>query len=66
MESENEHLPNLHPVETILQNFKNRRTQMQQQQQASNLNSKNSDKIVARMDKLENKLDKIMKHFGVK
>ena len=63
---DNGHLPNLHPVETILQNFKTRRTQMQQQQQTAQLNSKNNDQVMARVDKLEQKIDKIMKHFGVK
>jgi thiol-disulfide isomerase/thioredoxin len=63
---ENEHLPNLHPVETILQNFKNRRNQMQQQQNTANLKAQSNDELINRIDKLEQKIDKIMNHFGVK
>tara|TARA_R100000008_G_C3554709_1_gene152523 strand:- start:142 stop:924 length:783 start_codon:yes stop_codon:yes gene_type:complete len=62
---ENGHLPNLQPVENILQNFKNRRLQMQQQS-ALQADSKSVEKITNRIDEIEQKLDKLMKHFGVK
>ena len=64
---ENEHLPNLQPVEAILQNFKNRRNQMQQQQQQQNNNQPGlNPSQEARMSRLEQKMDKLMKHLGVK
>ena len=62
---ENTHLPNLQPVENVLQSFKNRRNQMQQQQQLQN-DSKGVEKIVDRVNKIEEKLDKLIKHLGVK
>jgi len=73
-QEENSHLPNLQPVDKMLQNFKNRRNQMAQQQAPppaaptalpavdnTKLNTMN-----ARVQALEVKLDKIINHFGVK
>ena len=62
---ENPQLPNLQPVEAILQNFKNRRNQMQQQQQLQS-DSTGIEKITNRINTLEQKMDKLMKHLGVK
>ena len=62
---ENKHLPNLQPVENIVQNFKRRRDQMQQQQQQQNPQGLNSNQE-ARLTRLEQKMDKLMKHLGVK
>ena len=61
---ENTHLPNLQPVENLIQNFKNRRSQMQQQQSLQN-DSKGVEKIVDRVNNIEKKLDKLIKHLGV-
>tara|TARA_R110002051_G_C8659913_1_gene488870 strand:- start:255 stop:1019 length:765 start_codon:yes stop_codon:yes gene_type:complete len=60
--SENGHLPNLQPVDVVLQNFKKRRNQMQQQNNQQELNP-NQD---ARLTRLEQKMDKLIKHLGVK
>jgi hypothetical protein len=50
-QEENKHLPNLQPVDTVIKNFKNRLNQMNQDQ---------------RMTVMEQKLDKLMNHLGVK
>ena len=79
-QEENKHLPNLQPVDTIVQNFKKRRNQMAQQQPQSgnqpavdNQLSKNNEvgraqlnTLDAKVQSLEVKVDKIMTHFGVK
>jgi len=61
---ENEHLPNLQPVDTVLNNFKNRKKQLQNQQTPQEKDV--STKLLKRVDILERKLDKMMKHLGVK
>ena len=61
---DNTHLPNLQPVENILESFKNRRNQMQQQQQ-NNPQGLNPEQN-ARLVRLEQKVDKLIKHLGVK
>ena len=61
---ENEHLPNLQPVEVVLKNFKQRQQQMQQRQTPQEKDV--STKLIKRVDSLEKKLDKLMKHLGVK
>ena len=61
---ENEHLPNLQPVEVVLKNFKQRQQQMQQRQTSQEKDV--STKLIKRVDTLEKKLDKLMKHLGVK
>jgi len=60
----NEHLPNLQPVDTVLNNFKNRKKQLQNQQTPQEKDV--STKLMKRVDILERKLDKLMKHLGVK
>ena len=54
---ENKHLPNIQPVDRIIQNIKN------QQQNNPNMVVKN---LEVKINTLEAKLDKMMKHFGVK
>jgi len=61
--SENGHLPNLQPVDVVLQNFKKRKNQMQQQQNNPQELNPNQD---ARLTRLEQKMDKLIKHLGVK
>ncbi len=60
----NEHLPNLQPTETILSNLKNRRSQMQNQQKQNSQGLNPNQE--ARLTRLEQKMDKLMKHLGVK
>jgi len=63
---ENSHLPNLQPVENILSAFKSRRNQLKNQnQQQVNPQGLNSNQE-ARLQRLEQKMDKLMKHLGVK
>jgi len=65
---ENSHLPNLQPVEKIISAFKARRTQVKNQnqnQQQTNSQGLNPSQE-ARMSRLEQKMDKLMKHMGVK
>ena len=61
---ENEHLPNLQPVEVVLKNFKQRQQQMQQRQTPQEKDI--STKLIKRVDSLEKKMDKLMKHLGVR
>ncbi len=61
---ENEHLPNLQPVEVVLKNFKQRQQQMQQRQTPQEKDM--STKLIKRVDSLEKKMDKLIKHLGVK
>ena len=81
-QEENKHLPNLQPVEKIVENFKQRRDQMKNQ---PNPNQPNPNQPIqsntnagtqidntqlntmdARVQALEVKIDKIINHFGVK
>ena len=73
---ENKHLPNIQPSSSIVSNIKNRRNQMKNQRQpgqppqgapqgapgAAGLNPDQN----ARITRLEQKLDKLIKHLGVK
>ena len=67
-QEDNSHLPNLQPVESSVQNLKNRRNQMQAQGQAPAAGVDNSkiNTLEAKVTALEVKIDKIMSHFGVK
>ena len=62
----NSHLPNMIPGETIVQRFKQRRDGQgnipNQPAQATNLNPEQE----ARLQRVEQKLDKLIKHLGVK
>ena len=72
--SDNKHLPNLIPADTIIERFKQRQNAAQQgppsgvgapggvQVQAASLNPDQE----ARLSRLEQKLDKLIKHLGVK
>tara|TARA_R100000152_G_C6741697_1_gene165496 strand:+ start:171 stop:1019 length:849 start_codon:yes stop_codon:yes gene_type:complete len=66
---DNNHLPNLQPGESIVNNLKNRRNQMKNQATgnapaagSSNLSPDQN----ARLQRLEQKVDKLIKHLGVK
>jgi len=59
---ENEHLPNLQPVDNVIQNLKRRRDMSKQQNNSTALNPNQE----ARLARLEQKMDKLMKHLGVK
>ena len=59
---ENKHLPNLQPVNNVIQNLKRRRDASKQQVNPQGLNSNQE----ARLQRLEQKMDKLMKHLGVK
>jgi thiol-disulfide isomerase/thioredoxin len=61
--NENSHLPNLQPVENIINNFKQRRDGTQQPVQQQPV--QNQQALTGRIDTLEQKLDKLMKHLGV-
>ena len=70
-QEENKHLPNLQPVDNIVQNLKNRRDQMAAQQGgiqpgAVAVDDTKLNTLDAKVQALEVKIDKIMNHFGVK
>ena len=67
-QEENNHLPNLQPIDNILNNVKARRDQMNTQpsQAAAGGGSSLTADQNARITRLEQKLDKLIKHLGVK
>ena len=72
-QEQNKHLPNLQPVEQIVQQMKQRRTQMAQQAGGGApvaaggvVDNTKLNSMDARVQALEIKIDKIMSHFGVK
>jgi hypothetical protein len=70
-QEENNHLPNLQPVDNMIQQIKNRKNQLLQQQPnantaGNNLNETKLNTLDAKVQALEVKIDKLMNHFGVK
>ena len=70
-QEENKHLPNLQPVDNVVQNLKNRRDQMAAQQAgtqpgAPTVDNAKLNTLDAKVQALEVKIDKIINHFGVK
>ena len=71
-QEENKHLPNLQPIETVVQQVKARRTQMAQQgggpgaPAGGAVDNTKLNSMDARVQALEVKIDKIITHFGVK
>ena len=75
-QEENKHLPNLQPIDQVVQNLKNRRNQMAAQQAGGTppdvppavgvVNNTQLNTMDAKVQALEVKIDKIMNHFGVK
>ena len=62
---ENSHLPNMIPSDTIVERFKQRRD-AQGNQSAMQGGAKLSPDQEARLARVEQKLDKLIKHLGVK
>ncbi len=75
-QEENKHLPNLQPVDQMVQNMKNRRDQMAAQQAGIQpgvrapgtpaVDNTKLNTLDAKVQALEVKIDKLMSHFGVK
>ena len=72
-QKENNHLPNLQPIASMITQMKTRRDQMAGQGGApvapaagGAVNSAQLNTMDARVQALEVKLDKLMDHFGVK
>jgi len=69
-QKENKHLPNLQPVDNIVQQLKSRRNQMPgaapQIATGGTVDNSKLNSMDARVQALEVKIDKIMNHFGVK
>ena len=63
---ENSHLPNLQPADQLIENFKKRNQQGQQpQMNQAAVNNPKINSIEAKVQALELKVDKIIKHFGI-
>ena len=66
-QEENKHLPNLQPVDNMVQQMKNRRNQMANQGQPGQLSANAPQlQLENRLAALETKMDKLMTHLGVK
>jgi thiol-disulfide isomerase/thioredoxin len=69
-QEENNHLPNLQPIENTLRMIKQRRDQMKAQQGgmpgAPAVDNAKLNSLEAKMTALEVKMDKVINHFGVK
>ena len=71
-QEQNKHLPNLQPVDNMIQQMKNRRDQMAAQQPGGApaaggaVDNAQLNTMDARVQALEVKIDKIINHFGVK
>ena len=63
---ENDHLPNMIPAETIVERFKQRRNAQANQPPAPQGVAKLNPEQEARLQRVEQKLDKLIKHLGVK
>jgi len=63
---DNKHLPNLQPSKQMIENFKQRNQQMSQQQMSQQQQAPNMQGFDQRINNLEQKLDKLMSHLGVK
>tara|TARA_Y100000034_G_C6761177_1_gene339032 strand:- start:25 stop:825 length:801 start_codon:yes stop_codon:yes gene_type:complete len=63
---ENKHLPNLQPVDKIVQNMKNRKNQMVNTPQGNPNQRVIPGNLEQRMTTMEQKLDKLINHLGVK
>ena len=65
-QEENKHLPNMIPSETIVQRFKQRRDAQANQPPMGPTTAKLSPDQEARLTRVEQKLDKLIRHLGVK
>ena len=70
-QEENKHLPNIQPVDRIVQSLKQRRDQMKNQQaggalgtQQANMNPQ-INTLTTKVQSLEVKMDKLMNHLGI-
>ena len=58
---ENDHLPNLQPASTIIDRIKSQRNSAQ-----NNVGGNISPDLEARFQRIEQKLDKLVRHLGVR
>ena len=63
---ENEHLPNLIPAEQIITRFKQQRDAQQNNMANNPANPGDLRSLVSKMSVIENKLDRLMNHLGLK
>ncbi len=68
-QKENDHLPNMQPVDRIIQSVKQRRDQMKNQQSGApsgNMNNPQIKTLTTKVQSLEKKMDKLMNHLGIR